>query len=202
MPPILLFLLMFVTRRILCLPLSNTSQLHLLAKETPWNVTEPGLLSLPNGACALFRNEWCLRERGTWLGVFWWLLEENCCPAAPVCDDCLLAVGVPLISESCKRCGSQRRPLTFLTTLKVNMCETARLSTSDCFLSPAVFSIFFHFSFSPDSDVPRKVLAALLGLFNGQNMQSEMLLICHLCEVCVCWSSHLMLNDVYMLLTH
>lgn len=114
-----------------------------------------------------------------WLGggdmarVVWWLLEKSLRPAAPVCDDCFLAIGSLLCSGCCvlwwyilQRVGScitlyhfhfdsvtdsVMYFLTFLTTQRAKMCVSVRLCATDHYLTPTASP---SFSTSPSPQAP------------------------------------------------
>lgn len=65
--------------------------------------------------------------------------------------------------------GSVMHPLACLTTLKVNMCETAHRCASDRFLAPAVSPSFSTFP-SPQTPMFLQKHSQLFWGSNGQNM--------------------------------
>lgn len=138
-------------------------------------------LPLSTWSVCSFRNKWCLCVWLTWLGALWWLLEENWRPAAPVCDAVGGAAVVWILSAVCLPETIRVSPRTVSIWGSDWRCDISDYPEGkyvwNCtylhiwpLSGTRRFSIFFHFSFSPDTNVPPKALAALLGLFNGQNM--------------------------------
>lgn len=109
--------------------------------------------------------------------VGWCLLEEFSSPAAPVCVNCLLAAGALLRSGCCvlwchilQAEGSCFILQASILNLWPSVCFLTFLSTQRakivciCPLPTYFFSIFFHYSFSLDSNVFSKVLVYSLGV--------------------------------------
>lgn len=92
--------------------------------------------------------------------------------------------------------------VTFLITQRVNMCETARISTSDPFRAPAA-SPSFSTPPSPQTTMFLQMHSQLFGGFlMGKTCKAKCFPFATFVKFVSARSSHLMLNGVYMLLTH
>lgn len=132
---------------------------------------------------------------------------------APVCE----AEGPLLLARSCWRCIAQSRfafcivqfpyeavtdNVTFLTTQSLNMCETARICTSDPFLAPAASPSFSTFLSPPTTMFLQMHSQLFWGFLMGKTCKDKCFPFATFVKFVSARSSHLMLNGVYMLLTH